>query len=134
MSSARVVRCDLPAVALARDETQERSALEPERLVGGDLRDVDVACPRLPFAVGVDGLPRRLLVDRDLAVELHVVEHGHLLGADHGHLPHLVRVEPREVHVRDAARRETEVAEDDVLDAGLQEVPPERGRLDRILV
>ena len=70
----------------------------------------------------VDRLPRRLLVDRDLAVELHVVEDGHLLRADDGHLSHLVRVEPGQVHVRDASRREAQVAEDDVLDARLQEV------------
>ena len=36
---------------------------------------------------------------------------------DDGHPPHLVRVEPREVHVRDLAGGEAEVAEDDVLDA-----------------
>ena len=75
-----------------------------------------------------------LLVHGHLAVELHVVEHGHLLRADHGIFWHLVRVEPGEVHVRDAARREAEEAEHDVLDARLQEVAALGGRLDRVLV
>ena len=60
-------------------------------------------------------VPARLLVDRHLALGLHVVEDDHLLAADDGHLAHLVRVEPREVHVRDLAAREAEEAEDDVL-------------------
>ena len=138
MSSARTTRAPSSATFLRSpspdDEAEELAALELERLVGGDLRDVDVAGARLPLAVRVDRLPGRLLVDRDLAVELHVVEDGHLLGADDGHLPHLVRIEPREVHVRDLPRGKAQVAEDDVLDAGLQEVLTECDRLCRILV
>ena len=79
------------------------------------------------------GLPRRLLVDRHLAFELHVVEHHHLLQPDDGHLPHLVRVEPGQVHVRDAAGREAEEAEHDVLDPALQPVDAVRDRLGRLL-
>ncbi len=44
-----------------------------------------------------------LVVDRHLAVGLHVVEHRHLARADHGHLAHLVRVEPGQVQVADLA-------------------------------
>ena len=62
-----------------------------------------------PYVSGA--LPRRLLVDRHLALQLHVVEHDHLLAADDRDLPHLVRVEPREVHVRDLPAREAQVAE-----------------------
>ena len=58
-----------------------------------------------------------LLVHRHLPVGLHVVEDGHLLASDDGHLPHLVGVEPGEVHVRDLPAREAQEAEDDVLDA-----------------
>ena len=103
-------------------------------LVVRDLRAEDVARPRPPLAVARRGLPRRLLVDGHLALELHVVEDDHLLAADHGHLAHLVRVEPREVHVGDAARREAEEAEDDVLDPLLQVVHPVRDRLARLLL
>src|SRR4051812_5408046 len=131
---ARAVLGRLATVALACDQAQELLALELQRLVGRDLRDVDVARPRLPLAVRVGALPRRLLVDRHLALELHVVEDDHLLTADDGHLPHLVRVEPRQVHVRDLPAREAEVAEDDVLDALGQERVPVRDRLARLLV
>ena len=81
-------------------------------------------------------VPRRLLggavVNRDLAIELHVVEDGHLPRADDRHAPHLVRVEPRQVHMRDLPGREAEVAEDDVLDAFLEKrlaARPDLGRL-----
>ena len=93
------------------------AALEAERLVVRDLRDRDVAAPCLPLAVGLGSLPRVFLVDGHLPLELHVVEDDHLLLPDDGDLPHLVRVEPGEVHVRDLAAREAEVAEDDVFDA-----------------
>ena len=107
--------------------------LEPEGLVVGDLRAEDVAGAGAPLAVGLRGLPGALLVHGHLALELHVVEHDHLLPADDGHLPHLVGVEPRQVHVRDLAGREAEEAEDDVLDAGLHEVLPVRDDLRRLL-
>src|SRR5581483_7241633 len=124
----RPVPRHLLAVALACDQTEEVLALEPERLVGRDLGDEDVAAARLPLAVGLGALPRRLVVDRHLALQLHVVEDRHLVAADHGHPPHLVRVEPGEVHMRDLPGREAEVAEDDVLDAGGEEVAPVRER------
>src|SRR5947199_12434 len=78
------------------------------------------ASPR-GLAVRARRLRGRLVVDRDLVLELHVVEDGHLLAADDGDLPHLVRVEPGEMHVCDATGREAEEAEDDVLHAGRQE-------------
>ena len=131
---ARTVLRHLGPVALARDEAQELLALELERLVGRDLRDRDVAGARLPLAVAVRALPRRLLVHRHLALELHVVEDDHLLAADDGHPAHLVRVEPRQVHVRDLPAREAQVAEDDVLDARREEVAPVRDALVRLLV
>src|SRR5205823_8687090 len=114
------------AVSVAGDQTQELLALQLQRLVRGDLRHVDVPRARLPLAVRVGPLPRRLLVDGHLALELHVVEDDHLLAPDDGDPPHLVRVEPGEVHVRDVAAREAQVAEDDVLDPSGQEVPPVR--------
>ncbi len=76
------------------------AALEPQRLVVRDARAVDVAGPRPPLAVGAHGLLGGLVVHGDLALELHVVEDRHLLRADDGHPPHLVRIEPRQVHVR----------------------------------
>ena len=88
-----------------------------------DLRDVDVAeAHRDVLAVGLAGARAlgALVVDGDLALGLHVVEDDHLLRADDGHLADLVRVEPAQVQVADDAGREPEVAEDHVLDAGLQ--------------
>src|SRR5262245_25055343 len=130
----RAVPRDLLPVALAARAREEMLALEAQRLVGRDLRDHDVAGARLPLAVALRALPRALLVHRHLPLELHVVEHDHLLRADDGHLPHLVGVEPGEVHVRDLPRREAEVAEDNVLDAGREEVSAERDRLVGLLV
>src|SRR4051812_6144492 len=104
---------DLAPVALAADQLQERLTLELQRLVGGDLRDVDVARAGLPLAVALRALPRRLLVDGHLSLQLHVVEDDHLLASDHGHLAHLVWIEPRQVHVGDLAAREAEIAEHD---------------------
>src|SRR6266511_3751362 len=110
----RPVARHLLPVALAGHEPQEVLALEPKRLRGGDLRDEDVAAPGLPLAVALGPLPRRLVVDRHLALQLHVVEHRHPVAADDGQAPHLVRVEPGEMHVRDLPRGEAQVAEDDV--------------------
>src|SRR6185312_1518902 len=115
------------------DEREEMLELEAERLVVGDLRAVDVARPRAPLAVALGRLPRGLLVHGHLPLELHVVEDDHLLAADDGHLPHLVGVEPRQVHVGDLPGREAKEAEDDVLDALLQIVHPVRDRLARLL-
>src|SRR5581483_5582856 len=130
----RPVPGDLAAVALAGHEAQEVLALQPERLVGGDLRDVDVAGPGLPLPVALDTLPRALLVHGHLALELHVVEDDHLLGTHHRQLAHLVRVEPGQVHVRDLPGREAQVAEDDVLDPWRQEVAAVRNGLLGLLV
>src|SRR5579884_320579 len=125
---AGAVARDLRPVAVALDELEEAGALEPQRLGGRDLRDVDVARPRLPLAVRLGALPGRLLVHRHLPLELHVVEDRHLLAAHDGELPHLVRVEPRQVHVRDLAAREAQEAEHHVLHARREEVAPLRGR------
>src|SRR6188472_1700120 len=114
-------------------EREEVLELEPERLVVRDLRAVDVTRPRAPLAVALRGLPRRLLVHGDLPLELHVVEDDHLLAPDDRHPPHLVRVEPREMHVRDLAGREPQEAEDDVFDALLQVIHAVRDRLGRLL-
>ena len=85
------------------------------------------------LAVGVGARRARdaLVVDRDLAVGLHVVEDDHLLRADDRQLAHLVRVEPAQVEVRDGARRELEVAEDDVLDVRAHVALAARLGLDR---
>ena len=88
-------------VALAADQVEERLAFEPQRLGRVHLRNVDVAGPGLPLAVCRGLPPRALLVHGHLALELHIVEDDHLLVADDRHLPHLVRVEPRQMHVRD---------------------------------
>ena len=107
--------------------------LEPEGLVVRDLRAEDVAGAGAPFAVGLCGLLGGLLIDRDLALELHVVEDRHLVAADDRQLAHLVRVEPGEVEVRDLPARKVEVAEDDVFDARGQERVAVRPRLIRLL-
>src|SRR5436305_6540867 len=52
-NDAGAVLGDLAPVSLARDQPQELLALELERLVGRDLRDVDVARTRLPLAVAL---------------------------------------------------------------------------------
>ena len=107
--------------------------LEPQRLVARDLRAEDVAGARLPLAEGLRRLLGPLLVDRHLALELHVVEDRHLVAADDRQLAHLVRVEPREMKVGDLAAREAQEAEDDVLDARVQERVPVRPGLRRLL-
>src|ERR671919_373467 len=49
-------------ISFAGHEREELAALELERLVRGDLGNVDVARSRLPLAVRVDRPPGRLLV------------------------------------------------------------------------
>ena len=136
-SSARTTRAPVDrdaraAVAVAAHEARNALALELQRLVVRDLRAEDVAGARAPLAVGLATAAtapcrrpspcarapcrRRRPSSR---VPTTVI------------LPHLVRVEPREVHVRDLPRREAQVAEDDVLDAARQEVASVRDRLDR---
>src|SRR6478609_12118269 len=92
----RAVPRHLLPVAVTGDQSQEVLALESQRLRGRDLRDEDVAAPGLPFAVRLGALPRRLVVDRDLALQLHVVEDGHPVSPDDGQAAHLVGVEPGE--------------------------------------
>src|SRR5579885_132833 len=82
---ARSVAGDLRLVVLSFDQLEEKRALEAEGLGGGDLRNEDV--PGVQDAAR----PGALLVDRHLALRFPVVEHGHLLSADHRQLAHLVR-------------------------------------------
>jgi hypothetical protein len=84
--------------------------LEPQRLGRVHLRAVDVAGTGAP-----------VVVHGDLPLALHVVEDRHSVVAHHGDPADLVRVEPREVHVRHLPRRKAEVAEDDVFDAVVEE-------------
>ena len=72
-----------------------------------------------------------LVVDGELALGLHVVEHGHLLRADHRQPAHLVRVEPGQVDVRHRAAGELHVAEHHVLDAVVHVALAARADLDR---
>src|SRR5436190_5284419 len=72
----------LGAVGAVADEAEEVLHLEAERLVVRDLRAEDVTGARAPLAVGLRGRLRRLLVDGDLALELHVVADGHLVSPD----------------------------------------------------
>ena len=115
---ARAVGGRRPPVA---HRLHEALAHQPQRLGDGHLGDVDVPRAHLDvLAVGLGAGDRPLVVDGDLALGLHVVEHHHLLGADHGHLAHLVGVEPAQVQVADDPRREADAPEDHVLDARLQ--------------
>src|SRR6516165_3295437 len=66
---ARAVTCHLFAVATPFDQLQKVAALQAQRLVGRDLGYEDVARAGLPLAVGFRALPRRLFVDRHLALE-----------------------------------------------------------------
>ena len=62
-------------------EPHEVRALEPQRLGVRELGAEGVARARPPLAVRLGRLLRRLVVDRDLVLELHVVEDGHLVAA-----------------------------------------------------
>ncbi len=86
--------------------------------VAGMRGRVDVARAGDVLAPRADVLVEALVVDGQLALDLHVVERGHALGADDRQAALLVGVEPRQVQVRDRARGEAQVAEDHVLDAG----------------
>ncbi len=112
------------------DRAQEVAALDAQRLGAGDVGDVDVA------GVGADRAvrdhDRALVVHGHLAIGLHVVEDGHPLRADHGHLAHLVGVEPRQVQMADLAARELNVSKNHILDGGLDITLSARPDLDRI--
>ena len=81
------------------------------------MRREDVAASRYVLAIGARVLVEALVIQRELALDDHVVEGRHALGANDGEAPLLVGVEPREVQVRRDARWEAQKAEDDVLDA-----------------
>src|SRR4051794_18573377 len=79
------------------DALDEVLALELQRLAIGNPGAPDVARARDVLAVGGDVLVEALVVDRDLALEVHVVEGGHPAGADDREPALLVRIEPRQV-------------------------------------
>src|SRR4051794_9826916 len=98
------------------DALQEVLALDAQGLAIGDPRAPDVARAGDVLAGALRGLVEALVIDGDLALEVHVVERRHPLGADDGEAALLVGIEPAQVQVRRAARREAHVAEDDVFD------------------
>src|SRR6201984_1066238 len=115
-------------------ELHEVPALELQRLGVRELGAERVTGAGAPLAVRVRRLLGCLVVDGDLVVELHVVEDGHLVAADDREPPHLVGVEPRQVHVGNLPRGEAQVAEDDVLDSvGEERVAVRRGLDDLLL-
>ena len=83
----------------------------------GDPRREDVAAARDVLAVAARVLVEALVVDGQLALELHVVEGRHPPRADDREAPLLVRIEPRQMQVRGQPGREAQEAEDHVLDA-----------------
>ena len=117
-------------IAAANSSTSRRSGSSLG--IRGD-RDVARADADV-LAVGIGSRERdALVVHRDLAVGVHVVEDGHLVAADDREAARLVRVEPGEVHVGDDARGELDVAEDHVLDAGRTYDSPRAADLGRPL-
>src|SRR4051794_4338400 len=104
------------ALAHALDEVL---AFDPQRLAVRDPGAPDVPGAGDVLAVGARALVEALVVDSDLALEVHVVEGRHPLGADDGEAALLVRVQPRQVQVGGKPGREAQEAEHDVLDAAL---------------
>src|SRR3954453_22997686 len=119
------------AFAHALDEVL---ALDPQRLAVRDPRAPHVARAGDVLAVGRGVLVEPLVVDGDLALEVHVVERRHPARADDREAPLLVRVEPRQVQVRGEAGREAQVAENDVLDVGTHVGLAARVELGRLLL
>src|SRR4051812_46878680 len=81
------------------DPLEEVAALDPEGLLVGDPIAVGVARAGDVLAVGGPVLVEALVVDGDLALDLHVVEGRHPLRADHREAALLVGIEPGQVHV-----------------------------------
>src|SRR5918999_4125402 len=71
-------------IALPPHEPEEVLELEPERLVRRHARAELVPGARAPLAVRLGGPPPPPLLDRDLLLELHVVEDGHLVAPHDG--------------------------------------------------
>ncbi len=106
-----------PSVAPRRpDAVHEVLALDPQRLDVGDPRGEDVPAAGDVLAVGAGVLVKALVVDGQLALELHVVEGGHPARADDREAALLVRVEPAQMQVGRQSGGEAQEAEDDVLD------------------
>src|SRR5690242_18486123 len=108
------VRARRGVLADGRDEVL---ALQPQGLAIVDRGAVDVPRAGDVLAVGARALRVALVVDGHLALDVHVVEGRHALGAVHGETPLLVRVQPGQVQMRGQARGEAQEAEDHVLDA-----------------
>ena len=75
-------------------------ALEPQRLAVGDVRREDVAASRYVLAIGARVLVEALVVQRELALDDHVIKGRHALGANDREAALLVGVKPRQVQVR----------------------------------
>src|SRR4051795_6957033 len=112
---ALAVRERRAALAHALDEVL---ALDPQRLAVGDPRAPDVPRAGDVLTVGGRVLVEALVVDGDLALEVHVVEGRHPAGAHDREPPLLVRIQPGEMEVGGEPGGEAQVAEHDVLDAG----------------
>ncbi len=104
-----------------------------ERLDVGDLGNEDVALAhgKTLTVRRVLGAVHAFIVDAQFLARLHVVEGDHLLGADHGELALLVRIEPRQLHVRQHAAGEFHGEKHDVLDILLEVTMPVRGHAHR---
>src|SRR5215210_6777379 len=101
------------------DALEEVPALDPQGLLVRYARRVGVPRARDVLAVRRVVLVEPLVVDGQLALELHVVERRHPLRAHHREPTLLVRVEPRQMHVRDQPRVEAHQSEHHVLHARL---------------
>ena len=118
-------------VAHALDEVP---ALDPQRLLVGDLRAHDVARARDVLAV-VAEVAGRSPCRRPSPCARAPCRRTSPSGCepDDREAPLLVRVEPRQVHVRDPPGGKAQVAEDDVLDAVAHERLAAREHLLRLL-
>src|SRR5918998_3475617 len=113
-----------PRQRAGAERLHEVLALQPQRFAVGDPGAVDVARAGDVLAVaGPRQLVEALVVDRHLALDVHVVEGRHPPGTNDGEAPLLVRVQPREVQMGGQAGREAHETEHHVLD------PPAHVRL-----
>src|SRR5918992_3946640 len=115
------------------DAVEEVAALDPQRLFVRHGRREYGARAREVLAVRGVVLVEALVVDGELALELHVVERRHPLRADDREATLLVRIEPGQMHVRGEPRGKAEVAEDHVLDAVVHIALAHRAALVRLL-
>ena len=132
-TAAGVPKGEVTAQGHRRDEVL---ALQPERLRRRSPGAENVARPGLDvLAVGAGTAGNsRFLVHHQLAVGLHVVEHGHPLRAHDCQAPKLLGIEPREVQMRRDAALEPEVTEDHVCDVRAEIRVAARAHLGRPVV